>query len=537
MSEDESDTIFKIEPNAEGMPESINLANILPPEFDNKLTVLFQVPKSYNLNPCTIIICNSLDDERKNIFPVSVIESNFNKNAQYHLDWTLLNHVNFFVSRLGKLMDPNYLDFIDESNGIKADKNYSSSPSPENEQETSIIQTEASDETDTPAIENLSLSDVQSKARKILLGLSSTSNKDSEKSKEKKSTLDTERTSVEDDEKVASVDETESETDDDDDHLESSNSTLEPRGTSILLPGLKMKNIGILECHLVNLVVKCERCSTMNDLFNIISGPYGQDSKPIAEECIKCKAVLAAKFRKNLIHPQENDELESSQDSPVVAGYLELAGCQPIELLASTFVPTCSNCFTTNNDSPFRRVDNGKKITINCKECHIRMRLEMSENIGFEQVTEDGLTSKDLENVRVIKRKPDEGRQKLGIVSGTPLPDDGACTHYRKSKKWYVFSCCGKVFPCDKCHDLQSNHPNEHATRFICGKCSREQNITSSCMYCHYQFDIRSSGFWEGGKGTRDPTKLNKNDPRKYKRLSGKKPGQGKNNKKKSNSN
>jgi hypothetical protein len=31
----------------------------------------------------------------------------------------------------------------------------------------------------------------------------------------------------------------------------------------------------------------------------------------------------------------------------------------------------------------------------------------------------------------------------------------------------------------------------------------------------------KGGGFWEGGKGTRDRTRMNKKDPRKYKRRDG----------------
>ena len=58
------------------------------------------------------------------------------------------------------------------------------------------------------------------------------------------------------------------------------------------------------------------------------------------------------------------------------------------------------------------------------------------------------------------------------------------------------FPCCGKVFPCDVCHDSTEDHPMERANRMICGYCSKEQvnrllhmyMYTSDCII-HY-FDI-----------------------------------------------
>ena len=72
-----------------------------------------------------------------------------------------------------------------------------------------------------------------------------------------------------------------------------------------------------------------------------------------------------------------------------------------------------------------------------------------------------------------VRKKP---KDSLGITAGQPLPRNGRCTHYNKSYRWFRFSCCQKVFACDKCHDTESDHPNEHANRMICGYCSREQN-------------------------------------------------------------
>ena len=46
----------------------------------------------------------------------------------------------------------------------------------------------------------------------------------------------------------------------------------------------------------------------------------------------------------------------------------------------------------------------------------------------------------------------------------------------------YRFPCCGKVYPCDVCHDTAEDHPMERANRMICGYCSREQ--VSSCFVC-----------------------------------------------------
>lgn len=70
-----------------------------------------------------------------------------------------------------------------------------------------------------------------------------------------------------------------------------------------------------------------------------------------------------------------------------------------------------------------------------------------------------------------------------------------------------------------RCHDLSpiniDKHPNEHATRMLCGFCSREQAYhPSTCCHCHANVVGNKSGnngsFWEGGKGMRDKVKMSR---------------------------
>jgi uncharacterized CHY-type Zn-finger protein len=276
---------------------------------------------------------------------------------------------------------------------------------------------------------------------------------------------------------------------------------LSPRGTALYLPGLQLSNIDYLECQSLNIVVKCTRCKSYNDLMNIASAPYGRESKPVGVSCSKCNHTLAAAFRKDIIHASNNR-----------AGFLDLHGCTPFDLLAAcSFVPTCSTCSTTF-PSAFHRMEVAKTCTERCRECHTKMTMYIAE-FRFEYMSDDG-----IDNERLKLRSKKVTKEKLGITGGTSLPNEGACSHYKKSVRWFRFSCCSKVFPCDKCHDEASDHFFERAHRIICGKCSREQNASDVCAFCRHSFAPRHSAFWEGGKGTRDPLKMSKKDPKKYKR-------------------
>lgn len=72
----------------------------------------------------------------------------------------------------------------------------------------------------------------------------------------------------------------------------------------------------------------------------------------------------------------------------------------------------------------------------------------------------------------------------LIVQKGQELPQRGRCKHYAKSYRWFRlvikswteaqlltiqprFSCCQRVFACDKCHDEASDHPEEHANRML----------------------------------------------------------------------
>lgn len=90
------------------------------------------------------------------------------------------------------------------------------------------------------------------------------------------------------------------------------------------------------------------------------------------------------------------------------------------------------------------------------------------------------------------------------VQKGKPLPEKGACKHYKQSHRWLRchhlsdcsgvtanvamgnmlsavhgsvsrFPCCGRAYACDVCHDEDQDHPMELATRMICGFCAKEQ--------------------------------------------------------------
>ncbi|KAJ5292926.1 UNC93-like protein [Penicillium atrosanguineum] len=278
------------------------------------------------------------------------------------------------------------------------------------------------------------------------------------------------------------------------------------RGVALSFPFMELYGIELLELVHLAITVKCERCKQTVDIKNV---PQIQDPKasPRIESCRKCANSMSIGFRRQMMHSHANR-----------AGYLDLEGCIIVDLIPSNFLPTCSECSTVH-PMPGVSAVRGESAMAICRHCHRKMVFKLPE-VKFLVVGTAGITSRALP----LKKKP---REVLGIVAGQELPRRGRCQHYSKSHRWFRFSCCAKVFPCDKCHDADTDHPNEHANRMICGFCSREQIYRpENCGICKAVLVGKAgSGFWEGGKGTRNRALMSRKDPRKYKRRGGNPPG------------
>lgn len=442
-------------------------SQILPQELLGSVRVLLYIPAAYGAGASPRITIPDADD-----ISARNVEHNFNQKADdvKGASWSLLALLNYLSTEVENLILPSKEEVTTTASSVPTPQN---GKVVEQESSTGLLQQP------TPLSEE---------EKEQILGQAGGS-----PSSVPPSALETEKSPEEEkeDEEVS--------------YLELP--PLSPRGTALYLPSIKLGNIDFLECQSLNMVIKCTRCKTYNDLMNVASAPYGRESKPVGVHCSKCNQTLAAAFRKDIIHAS-NDR----------AGFLDLHGCTPFEMLANcAFVPTCSNCSTTFPSS-FRKMEVAKTLYENCRECHTRMTMYIPE-FNFKYMSDDGIGDERLK-LRANKKVKKEN---LGITGGTPLPNDGTCSHYRKSTRWFRFSCCSKVFVCDRCHDEQSDHPNERAQRMICGKCSREQNFSDICAFCRHSFAMRRSAFWEGGKGTRDPVKMSRKDPRKYKHSSNKK--------------
>lgn len=264
------------------------------------------------------------------------------------------------------------------------------------------------------------------------------------------------------------------------------------RGIRLSLPGLELHGIELLELTSLNITVKCDRCKESNDVSRL--RPSDESSPNLTANemhltCKKCAYPFTLGFRKDILHANSTR-----------AGYLDIDGASIVDLLPSSFTPTCSSCSTTFTANGITATRAQSALGI-CRECHNKFSFSFPE-VKFLRVSS-------ASHHLPLKQAPRPKKEALGVVAGTELPRRGTCKHYSKSYRWFRFSCCNKVYPCDKCHDDATDHPNEFANRMICGWCSREQPYKpEECAMqgCKRSITGRTgTGFWEGGKGTRDP--------------------------------
>ncbi|XWW98183.1 hypothetical protein V2A60_006180 [Cordyceps javanica] len=268
-------------------------------------------------------------------------------------------------------------------------------------------------------------------------------------------------------------------------------------GTMISFPSVELHGLELLQVSVLSLTIKCDRCRTLNDLTGMKPGIEKTCS------CKKCASTFSAKYNPQYVHEHSSR-----------AGFIDLSECKVADMLPSTFVPTCERCSTPSHGLVSVR---GETMTNVCRECHSKFTFKIPD-VKFLFITPGTLPPPTC--------GPKRKTEKLGLHAGEPLPNRGACMHYRKSYRWFRFSCCNKVFSCDRCHEEAEDHPNEWANRMICGWCSREQNYAvDECRFCgRGVIGKKGRGFWEGGKGTRDQRMMSRKDPRKYKRI-GTQPG------------
>jgi len=176
------------------------------------------------------------------------------------------------------------------------------------------------------------------------------------------------------------------------------------------------------------------------------------------------------------------------------------------------------SCFECSDEAtvPLRR---NVRAEYTCRGCHVKMAFQ-TKTLEFDELTDVGAAA-------VCPPAAGGGRgggkrPPQRIVAGQPLPDRGACQHFRRSLRWLRFRCCGRAFACPICHELDGCEgalDGVRAHRMICGQCGTEQNFCNKpCESCGFKMGLgKSAAHWQGGSGARNVRELSSKDSRKNK--------------------
>ncbi|CAL8355880.1 unnamed protein product [Lota lota] len=263
------------------------------------------------------------------------------------------------------------------------------------------------------------------------------------------------------------------------------------RGTEVKLLGLSLgDNTATVLARRITVCLQCNRCKVTADLTLGVT-------LPCTAQCEKCSASISATFRPSMLHPYSD-----------VLGYLDLHNAAPTDLVLQDCELTVG-CLHCSQDGPVQNVCYGQTKELNCEHCHGQLSI-LAESARFQYI-----------QPRSNKAGQSYGRKVRdpAVQKGKPLPEKGACRHYRQSHRWLRFSCCGRAYACDVCHDEDQDHCMERATRMICGHCATEQPYGNGkpCVGCGAMMTRGAhSSFWEGGLGCRNKVKMSRNDRQKY---------------------
>ena len=285
----------------------------------------------------------------------------------------------------------------------------------------------------------------------------------------------------------------------------------------INLTGVQLNNISIVQISNIKLLLKCAKCKKVAFESKYMKLNKQKNVFYLGTLCPRCQNEIFSVFISDFIH----------QNNLSNAGVCYISGGIVIDYLPSIYTLECEKC--GQNKTIKLRTGCLHSNDSNCRKCNIKLNfvilsakisnifisdLKDLSDIKINNFEKFNFAIKDDINLDNYVKKYDKI-----IQEGKELPDCGACKHYRHSLRWFRFSCCNKIFPCDICHDEASDHNSEFAKTILCGFCACEQSSSNKlCQKCGKMFNKSEGGkkFWEGGKGCRDPKFLNSRDYHKY---------------------
>ena len=286
------------------------------------------------------------------------------------------------------------------------------------------------------------------------------------------------------------------------------------------LIGVQLNNISIIQISNIKLLLKCAKCKKVAFESKYIKLNKQKNIFYLGTVCPRCQNEIFSVFISDFIH----------QNNLTNAGVCYISGGIVIDYLPSIYSLECEKC--GQNKTIKLRTGCLHSNDSNCRKCNIKLNFViLSANISNVFISDLKYLSdikitffekfnfaiKDDINLDNYVKKYDKI-----IQEGKELPDFGACKHYKHSLRWFRFSCCNKIFPCDICHDEASDHNSEYAKTILCGFCACEQSSSNKlCQKCGKMFSKSEGGkkFWEGGKGCRDPKFMTSRDSHKFRGL------------------
>ncbi|KXG48161.1 Zinc finger, CCCH-type [Penicillium griseofulvum] len=241
------------------------------------------------------------------------------------------------------------------------------------------------------------------------------------------------------------------------------------RGVALSFPFLELYGIELLEILNLNITVKCERCKVSVDIKHVPQITDEKGQMPKMESCRKCANNMSVAFRKQLMHSHANR-----------AGYLDMGGCTIGDMLLSDFIPTCSEC-STPHPAPGIPAVRGESAMGICRQCHRKMVFKIPEVKFLLSLLEEAFPRKESPK-KSSALSQDKNFRDAVVASTTPKVNAG----------------------------LDSAAAQ---------KSSLVTNVTMRKQITRTNTQIAGSGFWEGGKGTRNRTLMSRKDPRKFKRM------------------
>ncbi|XP_076842155.1 uncharacterized protein LOC143486580 [Brachyhypopomus gauderio] len=277
--------------------------------------------------------------------------------------------------------------------------------------------------------------------------------------------------------------------------VENIKSSAPRQGTEVKLLGLRLgEGMATVVAKRITVSLQCNRCKVVSDL--TLSGQL-----TCTAQCEKCGAGIKAAFRAGMLH-QYCD----------VLGYLDLNAAVPVDLVLQDCQLTAA-CLSCNQEDTLQSLPYGQNMETHCQHCHSKLSIFV-EATRFQYIQPRTRTQTGQQGSQYPRRFRDPA-----VQQGKPLPEKGACKHFKQSHRWLRFPCCGRAYPCDACHDEDQDHLMELASRMICGYCAKEQPYSNGkpCVGCGGLMTRGAhTSHWEGGQGCRNKSQMSRNDRQKY---------------------